>query len=581
MTRTKPKHATTHLKSWAILAASTFTVACSDNATGPENDDMSSEPAPSVSSIEPERGTVGTDLRISGTDFRDGAAVRIGTLDATGIDVVSGSELFATVPDGVEADTTYDVIVTNADETADTLSQAFTTVAPTLSFVNGATKPSGNTGSTVIVEGAAFGDAQGSGRVLFSDGAGGTVEATIASSDDWTETFILTTVPSDADTGPILVETATGQSESLEFTLAESAAFSPSTINWTETQALPEALSGHSATFAPVDDDTGETLRHVYVVGGSSNDSVPRAEVHHNTIGSDGQVASWQSGSALGSGVTHHAAVAATPFNSKAPGSGFLFVLGGVEEKGGQPVSTIRRLPLNQDGTTGAPESVGTLPEPLHSFDAVVFRSTLYIAGGATTDDEPVPSVYRAAIDTLGNLGSWEELGALPEARAHHQLVGFGGFLYAVGGDSAAVSIDDANFSQNETKLSTVAHARIDLRSGLLQDGWTVSANELQKSRSKHVAVAAGGSLFVSSGLYAAAGTGSSENTFASISSDGSIGEFNGATGDNTLQSVGGVNLFNTRGITYVDSDGVAHVMILGGDDVENPGVKSDKVLFY
>lgn len=74
----------------------------------------------------------------------------------------------------------------------------------------------------------------------------------------------------------------------------------------------------------------------------------------------------------------------------------------------------------------------------------------------------------------------------------------------------------------------------------------TVAANELQKSRSKHVALAAGGSLFVSSGLYAAAGTGSSENTFAPI-----------------------------------DADGVAHVMILAGDDLNAPGNKSDKVIFY
>ena len=60
---------------------------------------------------------------------------------------------------------------------------------------------------------------------------------------------------------------------------------------------------------------------------------------------------------------------------------------------------------------------------------------------------------------------------------------------------------------------------------------------------------AAGGSPFVSSGLYAAAATGSSENTYATLSSDGTVGSFGGATGSNTLQSVGGVNLFNTRGV--------------------------------
>ncbi len=534
-----------------------------------------------MSLVEPAVGTVGTELRIVGTNFRTGAAVRVGSLSATGVTVAGGMEVFARVPEGVTVGSTYDVTVRNGDGTDVTFRQAFTAVAPTLSFVNGASKPSGNPGSTVIVEGSAFGDAQGSGRVLFSDGAGGTVEATISSPDDWTDGFILTTVPAAAESGPILVETATGQSESLPFTVTGNATFSPSTIAWTETEGLPVGLSGHGAVYVPVDDDAGTTVQRVYVVGGASNDSVPTGGLHHTVIQADGSVATWDSEADLSTGVTHHAVVAATPFNSKAPDSGYLFVLGGVQEKGGQPVDAVRRIPLNPDGSLGTPEPAGALPAPLHSLGAVIFRSTVYIAGGATTDHEPVATVYRAAIDSLGNLGEWEALDALPEARAHHQFVGFGGFLYAVGGDASAQPVDDANFTQNATKLGTVAAARIDLRSGALANGWSESPSTLQKARSKHVALAAGGSLFVSSGLYAAAGTGSSENTFAGINSDGSLQSFGGATGSNTLQSVGGVNLFNTRGIAYVDGSGVAHVMVLGGDDVENPGQKSSKVIFY
>jgi hypothetical protein len=570
-----------YVRVWpALLMLPLLLSGCGDDPTGPDGGPTEA-PAPSITAAQPDEGTVGTDLRITGTNFRSGATVRIGTMIASQVDISDATEIFATVPAGVSAGTTYDVTVTNADGTADTLLQVFTAVAPTLSFVNGATKPSGNASSTVILEGRAFGDVQGPGRVLFSDGVGGTVEASIASTDDWTDTFILTTLPSGADSGPVMVETGTGQSEPLEFTLTQNATFSPSTIAWTETEALPVALSGHSATFVPIDDAVGETVQHVYVAGGSSNDSVPATEIHYSVIEADGSVTTWQPGPALSTGVAHHAAVAATPFNSKAPGSGYLFVMGGIEAKGGQPVSTIRRIPLNQDGTTGASEIAAMLPLPLHSFGAVIFRSTIYIAGGATTDDEPVAGVYRAAIDTLGNIGAWEELDALPEARAYHQFVGFGGFLYAVGGDTAAVAVNDANFTQNDTKLATVAVARINLRSGLLQNGWSISGSTLQKSRSKHVALAAGGSLFVSSGLYAAAGTGSSENTYAPTNSDGTLESFAGATGSNTLLSVGGVNLFNPRGITYVDGNGVAHVMILGGDDVNNPGTKSAKVIFY
>lgn len=568
-------------KTGLLAAVSVWTVlsACSDNPTDPVSN--TDGPAPTVSVVEPATGTVGTELRITGTNFRSGASVRLGTHAATQVDVASSTELFATVPAGVAAGTTYDVIVTNSDATTTTLAQAFTAVAPTLSFVNGATKPSGNSGSTVILEGSAFGDAQGPGQVLFSDGAGGTVAAAIASDDDWTDTFILTTVPAGADSGPVLVETGTGQSNTLTFTLTEAATFSPSTINWTETEALPVGLSGHSATRVPIDDALGATVEHVYVIGGSANDSIPATGVYYSTIASDGSVSPWSTGTGLSTGVAHHSVVSATPFNSKVTGSGYLYVMGGIESKDGQPVNTIRRISLSQDGSTGSAQDVGTLPASLHSLGAVVFRSSIYIGGGATMDNAPTAGVYRAQIDTLGNLGSWESLASLPEARAYHQLVGFGGFLYAVGGDTVAVSVNDGNYTQNDTKLSTVAHARIDLRSGLLGQGWVVSANATQKSRSKHVALAAGGSLFISSGLYAAANTGSSENVFATINADGTIGTFGGATGSNTLLSAGGVNLFNTQGVTYVDASGVAHVMILGGDDVNNPGAKSAKVLFY
>ncbi len=548
---------------------------CGDDPNG-----VNPGPPPTISGVEPSTGTVGTDIRVTGTNFRGGAEGSVGPFSATQVDVASSTEAFVRVPPGVAVGQTYDVTFTNVDGTEINFPQAFTVVAPTLSFVNGATKPSGNAGSTAIIEGAAFGDVQGSGRVLFSDGAGGSVPAVIAGPDDWTDGIILAAVPAGAATGPVLVETATGQSESLPFTLTQNAAFSPSAIAWTETEALPEALGGHTATAVPIDDAGGSTVQRVYVIGGSGSDSIPVAGVRYSEIQADGSLGTWTEGTALAGGVAHHATVVATPFNSKVQGSGYLYLFGGIESKGGQPVRTIWRMSLDQDGATGAPEAVGELPAPLHSTGAVIFRSTIYLAGGATTDDAAVAEVYRATVDTLGNIGEWESLPALTEPRAYHRLVGFGGFLYAVGGDTGEVDPNDGNFQQNQTKLSSVALGRLDLRSGLLPDGWA-DGGAMGKARTKHIAVAAGGSLFVSSGLYSAAGSGSSENSFAPINPDGSLGSFGGATGSNTIQSVLGINLFNAGGVAYVDGSGVAHVMILGGDDVSAPGAKSGRVLFY
>jgi len=255
-------------------------------------------------------------------------------------------------------------------------------------------------------------------------------------------------------------------------------------------------------------------------------------------------------------------------------------VLGGIETKGGDPVTTIYRATLADDGTIGAWTAVGDLPQALHSFGAVLFRSAIYIAGGATAGNAPVATVYRATIDTLGNLSPWDSLTSLPAARAYHGFDIFGGYLYVAGGETGTVDPNDGTYTSNGTKLAEVLYSKINLRTGAI-GAWTVNGSAMQKARSKHASLVAGGSLFESSGLYAAAGTGSSEDVYAVINSDGSVGSFNGATGSNTLLSVGGANLFNQAAVVYQDATGVAHVMILGGDNVNTPGAKQAKVLFY
>ena len=366
------------------------------NSTGPQG------APPAISSVTPATGTVGTELTVRGTNFRAGVAVKLDTMTATGVALNGDTVVYASVPTGVKADSSYTVRVLNADGTQDTLARALMAVGPVLSYVNSATKPSGNTGSTVIIEGNAFGDAQGTGQVLFSNGSGGTVAATIASDSDWTNTFIVTTVPSSAATGPIYLTTATGTSDSLTFTVTQNATFSPSAISWKATTNLPAAVSGHDALYVPIDNASGQTVQYVYVTGGAGNDSVPVTRVDVATIQSNGSLGSWTGLTGLPAGTAFHESVAATPFNSKVKGSGYLYVLGGIEAKNGDPVTTVYRATLANDGTIGGWTTAGTLPEALHSFGAVLFRSTIYVAGGATTGNAPVTTVYRATIDTLG-----------------------------------------------------------------------------------------------------------------------------------------------------------------------------------
>jgi hypothetical protein len=149
-----------------------------------------------------------------------------------------------------------------------------------------------------------------------------------------------------------------------------------------------------------------------------------------------------------------------------------------------------------------------------------------------------------------------------------------------VGGETGVADPDAGSQVAATQKLF---YSRINLRTGEIND-WTENPNSIGKERSKHTALVLGGShvyffriiLRVNPNV-----PGSSENSYANINSDGTVGSFNGATGSNTLFSATGSNLFNQSGISYVDADGVAHVMILGGAKVGSPGTRLTNVLYY
>lgn len=551
------------------------------STTGPEPG-----PDPSISSVEPSTGTVSTEVKVVGSDFRSGASVLFDDLESDSTDVAADTLIFALAPSGISAGEIFDVTVRNSDGTEDTRLDAFEAVAPELEFVNSATKPSGQVGSTVVLDGDAFGDLFADdgatiGRVLFSDGAGGTVEATIDSEDDWTNTFILTTVPDGADTGPLVVETSTGTSESIEFTVTSEANFSPSEVDWNQTTALPTGISGHEAVFVPIDAGDGTIDRYVHVIGGTSNDSVPRANVDFAAINADGTLGTWNSTSSLSVERAFHASVVATPFNSRVNGDGWIYVLGGIETKGGDPVSGIQRAQLMSDGSLGAWESAGNLPEELHSLGAMVFRSNIYVAGGAREGNEVRGKVYRAPLDTLGQVGDWNTLEDLPTARSYHELTVIGNCLHVYDGNTAAVVPETDDLT--DTRLLEINHAKIDLRSSDLTDaGWNVDDTDPPKARYKATALIAGGVVLRTAGLYDGIGiSGSSENMYAQIEADCNVLDFNGANNAASIKSKGGANLFNHAAVSYVDGDGVAHVMMLGGDDVDDPGVKRAEVWFF
>jgi hypothetical protein len=559
-----------------VLSLLLFLSCGGDKSSGPDPG-----PNPTLVTFSPSIGTVGTEFTVTGSNFRNGASVWFDELAADSVEVVSDTDLHGFVPAGVDTSTVYTVTVRNSDGTLASIDSAFTPVTPILKYVNSATRPSGIIGSTVIVEGDAFGDLRGTGKVFFSDGAGGTIAATISNADDWTNSFIVTTVPSGAETGELTVQTATGNSQALTFKVTQNATFSPSTISWTETSTLPHPVSGHSALFIPVEEGSG-SLELACVIGGIDSQDSIRSDVIVASIQPDGHLSSWLATSPLPEPRAFHATAVATPHNSRVGGVGYIYVLGGIDQAGSNPVTTVFRGQLTADGNASAWVPAFSLPVPLHSCKAVVFRSSIYVAGGSTAGNAPVHSVYKASIDSLGELDEWGFMVSLPSAVSYHGFTTFGGYLHVFGGDVGTVDPNDANYSSNETKVDEVLYMKIDLRTGnLATSAWNSNSSAMVKVVSKHSVVVAGGYAFVTGGLYNGAGNGSSENKYAQFNSDGTLTSFHGATGSNTIGSLGGGNLFNHAAISYVDADGVAHVMIVGGDDVNNPGTRHSGVWFY
>ncbi len=538
---------------------------------------------PSLLTVSPDTGNVGTLVQITGANFDSGASVSFGHWPASGIQYVSRTTLLVYAPDSVKRDSTYDVKIIDLGGKLSLKTHSYKGVLPGLLAVNGVSKPSGNLGSTVIFEGESFGDDVSKGSVYFSDAGGNPLLAPVTLAANWTNEFIITTVPSGAGSGPTWIQTPTGKSAPFMFTVTQSATFSPSTIFWTQTASLPDSSQGHSAVFVPSPGSTspGDV---VYLTGGADGSVIPRASVAYSVVSTTGGLGAWSPTASLPAPRAFHGSAAATGYNALIDTSvtGYIYVVGGIDTSG-DPTNTVYMARINSDHSLGSWAQVATLNTPLHAMGVTIFRSWLYIAGGATTGNVPQNSVVRAHIAPDGTLGAWESLPPLPYPCAYAPLLQFGDALYMVGGDSGAVSPGVNTLTSS--RMDLISCNFLDLRTGELKNtSWTLNGTHLIKPVAKHTALVAGGTILVSGGLYQGDGNSSTEHQYATINVDGSIGSFNGATGSHTIAGsggAGGVPFFNHGAISYVDGSGTAHVVILGGNDVNNPAAPVPNTYYY
>src|SRR3989475_405505 len=164
-------------------------------------------PAPSITSLNPTSGLVGTSVTIAGANF--GATQGTSRVKFNGTAATptswSATSIVAPVPAGA---TTGNVVVTVGGVASNGVSFTVTVPAPSITSLNPA---SGLVGASVTIAGANFGATQGTSSVKFN--------GTTATATSWSATSIIAPVPAGATTGNVVVTVGGVASNGVSFTV--------------------------------------------------------------------------------------------------------------------------------------------------------------------------------------------------------------------------------------------------------------------------------------------------------------------------------------------------------------------------
>jgi len=168
---------------------------------GPSSEgDVTQVPPPTITSLSPTSGAVGTSVTITGTNFGtslDTTTVTFNGAVVTSITNWSPTSMVVVVPAGA---TTGNVVVSVSGWTSNVVEF---TVPGTTPVVTSVTPSSGNVGLAVTISGYGFGATEGQSTVTVNG-----VQAGVLS---WSDSSITAVVPSNATTGPVVVTLGDGE----------------------------------------------------------------------------------------------------------------------------------------------------------------------------------------------------------------------------------------------------------------------------------------------------------------------------------------------------------------------------------
>ncbi len=186
---------------FAVVVTNTAGTVTSATAT------LTVNPGPSITSLNPASGLVGTSVTINGANF--GAAQGTSTVTFNGITATptswSGASIVVPVPAGATAG---NVVVTVGGVASNGVAFTVTVPVPSITNLNPAT---GLVGTPVTIAGANFGAAQGTSTVKFN--------GIVATPTSWSATSIVVPVPAGATTGNVVVTVGGVASNGVAFTV--------------------------------------------------------------------------------------------------------------------------------------------------------------------------------------------------------------------------------------------------------------------------------------------------------------------------------------------------------------------------
>jgi hypothetical protein len=187
----------------------------------------------------------------------------------------------------------------------------------------------------------------------------------------------------------------------------------------------------------------------------------------------------WSDGPELPLGIDH-----THTFTSTLGGGPAFYVVGG-QRPGNVAVPGVYRAAILEDGSLGAFEQVGLLPEGRSGASLLVQGRTVILAGGGV-GPLPAATVVVGRLDEDGNLSEWAPGPSLPGARFHSAGAVVGDTAYVTGG------VDEDGEAHDSVFIARLVDGTL---------GAWEEATPLPAPRTHHGLFVADGALFVSGGL--------------------------------------------------------------------------------